>query len=125
MKTIIYLALLFFVSAAIGAETAPAMTTVRTGMVVGVAAAGGTVSRVGTRLEFIDPTLLQAHGHWVPGMPSSQGYSPTTFPASQDAEPINVRAMRRYQQRWEMHLRDPQSPLSPTLYPSRFERRSA
>src|SRR5262245_60110339 len=113
MKTTTILAFLISIAASFGADYRPVTITVRTGRVISA----------GTRLEYIDPSL-RADDYFLPrlGAPFSQSQSATIFRASADAESINARAMHRYQQRWESHLRTPRASPAPTLYPSRFER---
>jgi hypothetical protein len=48
---------------------------------------------------------------------------PNVKPSSTDkGEAINAQAMREFQKRWEIHLRNPMSTLPPVLYPAKSQR---
>jgi hypothetical protein len=111
MKATIFLALLTSSWAAFGADVPRVLTLTQTGSVVAVS----------NRIVRMDPAVLQPQRPSVLGLPSPQSYVSSSDLMSHDAEPINERAMRRYRQRWELHIRSPQTFPSPSLYPSRVE----
>jgi hypothetical protein len=106
MKTTVALSLLLSMSTAFAADEIRSNGKVRNGKVI----------YIGTRLERIEPLLLNGSERFF------SARLPTDFlPPSSDAEPMNIRAMQQYQQKWESYRTTPQMSPMPTLYPSRVE----
>lgn len=109
-----------------GLQTQPRTTSPRSGTVrlpqvgdqvriVGRRSAvySATVISVGTPLEHIGPRLLRSR---------EQPNPLAVRPPAVDAEPFNVEAMRRYQERWDIYRSGSRGAAPPTLYPSPVER---